>query len=186
MPSGTKLLSFRAGKMNMSGTTVTADPTKGLIELYRDPDQMVYFVWRSRATNNVAPGDELMVIAGDYTWKRVHQCKSAALLLLLLFVSLAYASLTRPAALAAFFCCPFTAKRGSFGCRSRAQARMPSAPTPPLLSRHTCVILYRLSANLKREIGDTSMDVAAAAAEAQAPQPMEVGGSAGDSASLYD
>ena len=51
--------------MNMSGTTVTADPTKGLIELFRDPDQMVYFVWRSRATNNVAPGDELMVIAGD-------------------------------------------------------------------------------------------------------------------------
>ena len=118
--------------MNMSGTTVTADPTKGLIELYRDPDQMVYFVWRSRATNNVAPGDELMVIAGDYTWKRVHQCKSAALLLLMLSVSLAYALLTRPAALAAFFCCLFTARRGSFGCRSLTPTRMPSAPSPLL------------------------------------------------------
>ena len=59
------------------------------------------------------------------------------------------------------------------------------ALSPPL-SRHTCVIIYRLSVNLKREIGDTSVDVAAAAAEAQAPQPMEVGGSAGDNASLYD
>jgi 26S proteasome regulatory subunit N13 len=89
MPSGTKLLSFRAGKMNMSGTTVTADPTKGLIELYRDPDQMVYFVWRSRASNNVAPSDELIVVAGDYTWKRVHQCKSVSLVLLMFSVSAA-------------------------------------------------------------------------------------------------
>jgi hypothetical protein len=47
--------------------------------------------------------------------------------------------------------------------------------------------MYRFSANLKREIGDNSVDVAAAAAEAQTPQPMEVdGGSAGDNASLYD
>ena len=118
--------------MNMSGTTVTADPTKGLIELIRDQDQMVYFVWRSRATNNVAPGDELVVLAGHYTWKRVHQCKSASLLLLLLSVILAYASLTRPAALAAFICCHFTARRGSFGCRSLTPTRMPSAPSPLL------------------------------------------------------
>lgn len=116
--------------MNISGTTVTADPTKGLIELYRDPDQMVYFVWRSRATNNVAPGDELMVIAGDYKWTRVHQCKSASLLLLLLSVSLACASLTRLAALGAFFCFLFTARRGSFGCRSLTPTRMPSALSP--------------------------------------------------------
>ncbi len=75
--------------MNMSGTTVTADPTKGLIELYRDPDQMVYFVWRSRASNNVAPSDELIVVAGDYTWKRVHQCKSVSLVLLMFSVSAA-------------------------------------------------------------------------------------------------
>lgn len=76
MPAGTKLLSFRAGKMNMSGTTVTADPAKGLIELWRDADQCMYFVWRNRASNSLAPNDELVVVRDDYTWKRVHQCKS--------------------------------------------------------------------------------------------------------------
>jgi hypothetical protein len=62
--------------MNMSGTTVTADPTKGSIELYRDADQMMYFVWRNRSTNALSPNDEYVVVPGDYTWKRVHQCKS--------------------------------------------------------------------------------------------------------------
>lgn len=54
---------------------MTADPAKGVIELYRDPDQMMYFVWRNRTTNSISPNDELVVVSGDYTWKRVHQCK---------------------------------------------------------------------------------------------------------------
>ncbi len=46
---------------------------------------------------------------------------------------------------------------------------------------------FRICANFRREIGDSSVDVAAPAAAAQAPQPMEVGsGSSGDDASLYD
>jgi hypothetical protein len=62
----------------MSGTTVTADPTKGSIELYRDAEGLVYFVWRNRSTNAFTPNDELTIVSvsGDYTWKRVHQCKS--------------------------------------------------------------------------------------------------------------
>jgi len=36
---------------------------------------MLYFVWRNRTTNSVSPSDELSVFPGDYTWKRVHQCK---------------------------------------------------------------------------------------------------------------
>ena len=90
MPAGAKILSFRAGKMNMSGTTVTADPTKGSIELYRDADQMMCFVWRNRATNAVSPNDEFVVVQGDYTWKRVHQCKSALSFPALPCISCAY------------------------------------------------------------------------------------------------
>jgi hypothetical protein len=36
---------------------------------------MMYFVWRNRTTNSISPNDELVVVSGDYTWKRVHQCK---------------------------------------------------------------------------------------------------------------
>ena len=109
MPAGNKILSFRAGKMNMSGTTVVADPTKGLIELHKEnieggsvsvlcfapkpiprcscPSvQMLYFVWRNRTTNSVSPSDELTIVgAGDYTWKRVHQCKLVSRFRALLF-----------------------------------------------------------------------------------------------------
>ena len=76
--------------MNMSCTTVTADPAKGSIELYRDADQMMYFVWRNRTTNAVSPNDELVVVPGDYTWKRVHQCKSVFYFAPLLSTSFAY------------------------------------------------------------------------------------------------
>lgn len=52
------------------------------------------------------------------------------------------------------------------------------------LFSHACC---RFSATLRREIGDASVEDAAPAAAAPAPQPMEVGGgSAGDNASLYD
>jgi hypothetical protein len=48
-------------------------------------------------------------------------------------------------------------------------------------------LFCRICANLRREIGDTSVQADAPAAEAQAPQPMDVGGgSSGDNASLYD
>ncbi len=45
-------------------------------------------------------------------------------------------------------------------------------------------LFFSFCANLKRELGDTSVENAAPAADLQTPQPMEVGGA--DTASLYD
>ncbi len=116
--------------MHLSGTTVTADPTKGFIELYRDADQMMSFVWRNRVTNAVSPNDELVIVSGDYTWKRVHQCKSVAIPVLR--SDFCCGSLMRDAAPAVYFCCLFTARRGSFGCKNQMRTRMPSTQHPAL------------------------------------------------------
>lgn len=130
--------------MNLTGTTVTADPSKGVIELYRDPDQMMYFVWRNRTTSSVSPNDELVVVSGDYTWKRVHQCNTGRVYLLSFYGEKRFFWMQEP-----------DANKDADFC-----------------------------ANLKRELGDTSVENAAPAADLQTPQPMEVGGA--DTASLYD
>jgi hypothetical protein len=47
--------------------------------------------------------------------------------------------------------------------------------------------ISRFCANLKRELGDTTVEATAPAADVLTPQPMEIGGNAsGDNASLYD
>ena len=47
-------------------------------------------------------------------------------------------------------------------------------------------LFQRICANLRREIGDTSVEVVAPAAAAQAPESNVAGSSSGDNASLYD
>lgn len=130
----------------MSGTTVTADPTKGSIELYRDADQMMYFVWRNRSTNALSPNDEYVVVPGDYTWKRVHQCNTGRVYLL-----------------------------SFYGEKRFFWMQEPNADKDA-----------EICANLRREIGDSSVEVVAPAAEAQAPESNVAGSSSGDNASLYD
>jgi hypothetical protein len=136
MPAGSKILSIRAGKMNISGTTVTADPTKGLIELYRDHDQLMYFVWRNRSNNAVSPNDELVVVPGEYTWKRVHQCKSVDRFVFLPGLSLCVAALV-----ASFFCLA-TVKRGSFGCKNQIPTRILSMPCT--VGYHCCLTVFQI------------------------------------------
>ena len=47
-------------------------------------------------------------------------------------------------------------------------------------------LFRRICANLRREMGDASVEVVAPAAEAQAPESNVAGSSSGDNASLYD
>jgi len=47
------LLEFKAGKMNLNGTTVTADKRKGLVYLYQSDDSLMHFCWKDRGTSKV-------------------------------------------------------------------------------------------------------------------------------------
>lgn len=47
------LLEFRAGKMNLKGTTVTADKRKGLVYIYQSEDSLMHFCWKDRNTSKV-------------------------------------------------------------------------------------------------------------------------------------
>ena len=47
------LVEFRAGKMKLSGTTVTADKRKGLVYIYQSDDSLMHFCWKDRTSGNV-------------------------------------------------------------------------------------------------------------------------------------
>ncbi len=46
------LVEFRAGKMKVTGSTVTADSRKGLIYLKMD-DNLVHFCWKDRTSDQL-------------------------------------------------------------------------------------------------------------------------------------
>ena len=46
------LVEFRAGKMKVNGTTVTADSRKGLVYIKMD-DNLVHFCWKDRKSGRV-------------------------------------------------------------------------------------------------------------------------------------
>lgn len=47
------LVEFRAGKMKLNGTTVTADKRKGLVYIYQGDDSLMHFCWKDRTTGTV-------------------------------------------------------------------------------------------------------------------------------------
>ena len=47
------LVEFRAGKMTLKGTTVTADTRKGLVYMKLMEDQLLHFYWKDRSTGEV-------------------------------------------------------------------------------------------------------------------------------------
>lgn len=51
--SSKNLVEFRAGKMTMSGTTVTPDKRKGLVYIYQSEDSLMHFCWKDRGSGNV-------------------------------------------------------------------------------------------------------------------------------------
>lgn len=46
------LVEFRAGKMKLAGSTVTADTRKGLIYMKQD-DRLMHFYWKDRKNGEV-------------------------------------------------------------------------------------------------------------------------------------
>ena len=68
-----ELVSMRAGKMNLEGTTVTADERKGLLVLRKSDDGLMHLIWKDRGTN--VPVDDFIVFEGDATIRRVEECK---------------------------------------------------------------------------------------------------------------
>ncbi|XP_065651953.1 proteasomal ubiquitin receptor ADRM1-B isoform X2 [Hydra vulgaris] len=72
--SSKNLVSFRAGKMNLKGTTVTADKRKGLVYVYQSDDSLMHFCWKDRTTGTLE--DDLIIFPDDVEFKRVNECKT--------------------------------------------------------------------------------------------------------------
>ena len=51
--SSKNLVEFRAGKMKLNGTTVTADKRKGLVYVFQGDDSLMHFCWKDRSTGTV-------------------------------------------------------------------------------------------------------------------------------------
>ena len=51
--SSKNLVEFRAGKMHLKGTTVTADKRKGFLYLHQSDDSLMHFCWKDRTTGIV-------------------------------------------------------------------------------------------------------------------------------------
>ena len=51
--SSKNLVEFRAGKMKLNGTTVTADKRKGLVYVFQGDDSLMHFCWKDRTTGTV-------------------------------------------------------------------------------------------------------------------------------------
>ncbi|XP_037807943.1 proteasomal ubiquitin receptor ADRM1 homolog isoform X2 [Lucilia sericata] len=72
--SGSNLVEFRAGRMNLIGKMVHPDTRKGLVYLTQSDDGLMHFCWKDRTTGKVE--DDLIVFPDDFEFKRVEQCKT--------------------------------------------------------------------------------------------------------------
>ena len=80
-PGAAPLLSMKAGKMTMEGSTVTADPRKGLLVLRKAEDGLMHLIWKDR-DNGGAVVDDLIVFEGDATMRHVEECNDGFAMLL--------------------------------------------------------------------------------------------------------
>ena len=51
--SSKNLVEFRAGKMNLKGTTVTPDKRKGQVYVHQSDDSLMHFCWKDRTSGVV-------------------------------------------------------------------------------------------------------------------------------------
>uniref|UniRef100_D3TM82 Proteasomal ubiquitin receptor ADRM1 homolog n=1 Tax=Glossina morsitans morsitans TaxID=37546 RepID=D3TM82_GLOMM len=72
--SGSNLVEFRAGRMNLVGKMVHPDTRKGLVYMTQGDDGLMHFCWKDRTTGKVE--DDLIVFPDDFEYKRVEQCKT--------------------------------------------------------------------------------------------------------------
>ena len=78
--SSKNLVEFRAGKMKINGTTVTADNRKGLVYVFQGEDSLMHFCWKDRTTGTVE--DDLIIFPDDVEYKAVKQCKTGRVFIL--------------------------------------------------------------------------------------------------------
>ncbi|XP_030830130.1 proteasomal ubiquitin receptor ADRM1 [Strongylocentrotus purpuratus] len=79
-PSSKNLVEFRAGKMELKGTTVTSDKRKGLVYLHQPDDTLMHFCWKDRTSGTVV--DDLIIFPDDCEFKRVPQCTTGRVYIL--------------------------------------------------------------------------------------------------------
>lgn len=72
LSSSKNLVEFRAGKMHLRGTTVTADKRKGLLYIYQSDDSLMHFCWKDRTSGTVE--DDLIIFPDDIEFKKLPQC----------------------------------------------------------------------------------------------------------------
>lgn len=65
-------LEFKAGRLTQSGTRVTADPRKGVVQVSTSPEGILQLQHRERASGNLI--DEALLFEGSATFERVPQC----------------------------------------------------------------------------------------------------------------
>merc|ERR1712210_382825 len=78
--SSKALCEFKCGKMTLSGTTVTADPRKGLLTIEKGEDQAMHMFWKDRTTGKVE--DDVYLFPDDAEFVHVPQCKDGRVYLL--------------------------------------------------------------------------------------------------------
>ncbi|XP_022101484.1 proteasomal ubiquitin receptor ADRM1-B-like isoform X2 [Acanthaster planci] len=78
--SGKNLVEFRAGKMQLKGTTVTPDKRKGLLYVHQSDDSLMHFCWKDRGSGVVE--DDLIIFPDDCEFKSVPQCTTGRVYIL--------------------------------------------------------------------------------------------------------
>jgi len=78
---GKTIVEFKAGKLNKSGTTVTADPRRGTLSLVESAaDGMTRIQWKTRPGGQMET--DLVVVPTDATVEKVPECKSGRVFLI--------------------------------------------------------------------------------------------------------
>lgn len=74
-------LQFKAGKMNLTGTTVKADDRKGFVYVHKGDDGLMHFCWRARDKTDAE--DDLIVFPDEVVCKKVEKCTTGRVFILL-------------------------------------------------------------------------------------------------------
>jgi len=77
---GKTIVEFKAGKLKISGTTVTSDPRRGTLMLMESAaDGMTRLQWKTRPGGSLE--DDLVIIPNDATVEKIPECKTGRVLL---------------------------------------------------------------------------------------------------------
>ncbi|XP_030372917.1 proteasomal ubiquitin receptor ADRM1 homolog [Scaptodrosophila lebanonensis] len=79
--SGSTLIEFRAGRMNKVGKMVHPDARKGLLYMSQSEDGLMHFCWKDRTSGKLE--EDLIIFPGDCEYKRVQQCKTGRVYVLM-------------------------------------------------------------------------------------------------------